>query len=555
MARRWSPGIRARNTPRGNRVLSVVFALVFALTGVGTALAQAGGTPTPSYIQLAPGEKLADKQELTIGVNRNLVNGQDDFWYVHASLQVWQPLIKYDDNFGLQPGLATAWDLSRDGLTWTFHLRHDVTFSDGKPYTSKDALASIAHAKAASGRPSLFLGGINFPEIYGDPTAVTAIDDYTFTISYKTPRPLLPYSISNHYSAQFEEGEFDANSKFTGLPIGTGPFKLVDWKRDQYAVLERNDNYWGAEKPTLTKITIKIYPDAASRLAALKSGEVDALAELGAVLPAQAGEIRDDPSYVVRAFNTACNTYILTNDSKAPFNDIRVRQALSLAINRDELVGQLLYGYGVPAKGVALQYNTKWFNANPAEQIKYDAAQATQLLSQATGGKRVSFNLLFNPPGQNLLGWPYPLIAQYLQAVLQPIGFDVTLTQKESAAVTDDTNTGNYDAVISNNCWATGDPNYQIGRTLRSNSVLQGTQHGGYSNPKVDALLDAAQVELDPAKQLADYQQAQAIGNAEAATIPLFDQQTIIAYRPWVKGLSQHIAYAPTLETIYLLQH
>ncbi len=132
-------------------------------------------------------------------------------------------------------------------------------------------------------------------------------------------------------------------------------------------MLERNENYWG-EKPTLTKVTIKIYPDANSRLSALKSGEVDALAELGAVLPAQAGEIRDDPDYVVQAFNTACNTYLLTNQSAAPFNDVRVRQALGLAINRDELVGELLYGYGVPAKGVILQYNTPFFNEIPTSR-------------------------------------------------------------------------------------------------------------------------------------------------------------------------------------------
>lgn len=556
MNRHHTPGTRGRHgLPGGGRLLAIVLALACVIPSLGTALAQDSGDPLASYVQLGPGEELAASQEITIGVNRNLVNGQEDFWYAHASLQVWQPLIRYDDNFGLQPGLATSWELSPDGLVWTFHLRNDVTFSDGKPYTSKDALASIAHAQASSLRPSLFLGGINFPEIYGEPTAVTALDEYTFTIAYATPRPLLPYSISNHYSAQFQDGQFDENSNHLVLPVGTGPFKLVDWERDQYAVLERNENYWGAEKPTLTKITIKIYPDASSRLAALKSGEVDALAELGAVLPAQAGEIRDDPNYVVQAFNTACNTYILTNQSKAPFNDVRVRQALNLAINRDELVGQLLYGYGVPAKGVALQYNTKWFNADPAQQITFDAAKATQLLSEATGGQRVKFDLLFNPPGQNLLGWPYPLIAQYLQAVLQPIGFDISLTQKEAAAVTDDLNNGNYEAAISNNCWATGDPNYQIGRTLRSNSVLQGTQHGSYNNPDVDALLDAALVELDPAKQLAAYQQAQAIGNAEAATVPLFDQQTIIASKPWVRGLTQHIAYAPTLETIYLVAH
>ncbi len=100
--------------------------------------------------------------------------------------------------------------------------------------------------------------------------------------------------------------------------------------------------------------------------------------------------------------------------------------------------------------------------------MKFDAERATQLLSEATGGERVKFELLFNPPGQNLLGWPYPLIAQYLQAVLQPIGFDVELKQLEAAAVTDALNTGEYQVAISNNCWSTGDPNYMVRRTLGS---------------------------------------------------------------------------------------
>ncbi len=531
---------------------ALLISFVFIVSSGAQVIAQEA--ELPSYVQLGEGESLAENQELTVGVNRNLVNGEEDFWYAHASLQVWEPLIKYDNEFRLQPGLAESWELSEDGLVWTFHLRDDAVFSNGTPYTSASFLASIEHARASSGRPSLFLGGINFPEIYGEPTSVTAIDDYTVEIAYATPRPLLPYSIANHYSAQFEENQFDENSNFTGLPIGTGPFRLVEWQRDQYAVIERNENYWG-EKPTLTRIRLNIYPDANSRLSALKSGEVDALVELGAVLPAQAGEIRDDPDYVVEAYNTACNTYLLINQSKAPFDDVRVRQALNLALNRDELVGELLYGYGVPAKGLILQYNTTFINDDPDAQLQYDTEQAAALISEVTGGGTVSFELLFNPPGQNLLGWPYPLIAQYLQAVLQPVGFDISLKQLEAAAVTDSLNNGEYEVAISNNCWATGDPNYQIRRTIGSEGTLQGTQNGNYSNPEVDSLLDAAQIELDPAHQIELYDQAQAIAVHEVAIAPLFDQQTIIAYRPWIKGLSQRIAYAPTLETVYLIEH
>lgn len=534
------------------RLLAVLLSLVLLTSNllVNRASAQEA---TPAWIHLEDGQELADKQEITVGVNRYLVNGEEDFWFAHASLQVWEPLIDYDDNFNLVPGLAKSWELSPDGLTWTFHLRDDVTFSNGEQYNADSLIGSIAHAKASSGRPSLYLGGINFEEIYGDPV-VTRVDNYTVSLSYKEPRPLLPYAISNHYSAQFWQGQFDENSNFTGLPIGTGPFKVTDWKRDQYIVLERNENYW-KEKPTLTKITVRTYPDENSRLSALKAGEVDALVELGAVLPAQAGEISGDSNYVVQHFPTACNTYLLFNGTKAPFNDVRVRQALSLAIDRDAFVKDLLYGYGIPAKSVLLAADSTFFNDDPAQQIQYDPEKAKQLLNEATGGQRVKVELLFNPPGQNLLGWPYPLIATYLQAILQPVGFDVTLKQQESAAVTETLKEGTYDVAISNSCWATGDPNYILRRTLGADSAIQKTNHGGYNNPEVEKLLDEAQVETDQAKQVELYKQVQAIGNAEVPIAPLFDQETIIASRPYVQGLTQHIAYAPSFETIYILKH
>jgi peptide/nickel transport system substrate-binding protein len=534
------------------RLFAILLSLVLLSANLLVSRANAQDA-TPAWIHLEDGQSLADKQEITVGVNRFLVNGEEDFWFAHASLQVWEPLIDYDDHFNLVPGLAKSWELSADGLTWTFHLRDDVSFSNGEKYNADSMIGSIAHAKASSGRPSLYLGGINFEEIYGDPV-VTRVDDYTVSLGYKAPRPLLPYAISNHYSAQFWQGQFDENSNFTGLPIGTGPFKVTDWKRDQYIVLEQNENYW-KEKPTLTKITVKTYPDENSRLSALKAGEVDALVELGAVLPAQAGEISGDDSYVVQHFPTACNTYLLFNGTKAPFNDVRIRQALSLAIDRDAFVKDLLYGYGIPAKSVMLAADSTFFNDDPSQQLQYDPEKAKQLLNEATGGQRVKVELLFNPPGQNLLGWPYPLIATYLQAILQPIGFDVTLKQQESTAVTETLKEGNYDFVISNSCWATGDPNYILRRTLGADSAIEKTNHGGYNNPEVEKLLNEGQIETDPAKRAEIYKQVQAIGNADVPIAPLFDQETIIASRPYVQGLTQHIAYAPSFETIYIIKH
>lgn len=185
----------------------------------------------------AQDEPLAASQELTVGISRNLVNGAEDWLYVHGSLQVWEPLIRYDDRFNLQPGLAESWTLSADGLTWSFKLREDVVFSNGNKFNAAAAVANIERFRTVSGTPSIFLGGINFPEIYGEPTAITATSEFTFDISYATPLPLLPFSISNHYSAQFDPASFDpATGVFYDKPIGAGRFVLTDWVRDQYVL-------------------------------------------------------------------------------------------------------------------------------------------------------------------------------------------------------------------------------------------------------------------------------------------------------------------------------
>ncbi len=497
-------------------------------------LAACGGAPTASPGTSAPpsaatgagavadisaspvNEQRADVQELKVGISRNLVNGEHDFLNAHASLQVWEPLIRYDNQLQLHPGLSEKWTLSADGLTWTFDLRRDVKFSDGTPFNAEAAVANVKCFRTVSGWPSIFLGGINYPEIYGDPTQIEATGEFTFRLVYAQPRPLLPYSISNHYSAMFSPKSFGESGDFLGLPIGSGPYKLVDWKRDQYAELERNENYWST-KPALTKIYLKIYPDANSRLSALKAGEVDALVELGAVLPAQARDLRNDSAYLVTAHASACATNLGFNATKAPFNDIRLRQAVNLAVDRDAFVKELLYGYGTPAKGIMIAPNTTFFSTDPAAQLKYDLPKAQALAKEALGGGRAKLVLAFSPPGEGISAWPFPQMAAYLQATLKPLGLDIELKQMEAAALTDARNQGAFDLVLANNCWATGDPNYILGRLLSSKAALNTTQHGGYNNAEVDRLLDQARATTDPAAQRKLYDRIEQIAVEEAA--------------------------------------
>jgi peptide/nickel transport system substrate-binding protein len=536
-------------SPSGSSPAAGLRRLATAAIVVMVALTQLGAT---AFAQQEAGETLAASQELTAGYSRTLVNGEEDFLYTHTNLQVWEPLVRYDNNLRPQPGIAETWLLSPDGLVWTFNLRHDVVFSNGDPLVASDVLASIDHLKKSSGKPSTFLGGINFAEIYGDPV-VTATDAYTVTFTYTIPRPLLPYSISNHYSPVWAAESFRPDGTFNGYPIGSGPFVLADWQRDQYIELVRNENYYGT-LPHLSKIHLRQYSDATARLAALRSGEVQALLELGGVLPSQAAEIASDGEYDVRAHAATCNTFLAFNGSAGRvFNDVRLRQAVSLSIDRRALVDQLLDGYGTPATSVLLEPVTEFAVTDPAQQIQVDPERAAQLVQEATGGERVSAKLIFTPPAEGINAWPFPLMAAYFQGILQPLGFDLELQQLETTALTDARNAGDYDISISNNCWATGDPNYILGRLLESTSAQNVSQFQGYANPQVDALLAEGRTTLDPARRVAIYQEVQAIANTEVPVAPLFNQQTITAAGPTIRGLDQRVAYAPTFETVYII--
>jgi len=515
-------------------------------SGAATPSASASGTPTQA-------EVLADKQELRVGVSRNLVAGTKDPWFVHSSLQVWESLIQLDEQLRPVPGLAEKWAVSDDGLTWTFNLRPNVRFSDGEPFNADAVLANFTHLKEASGHPSSFFS-LNFNASYGNPERIEKVDDLTLRIVHKQPFPALPNSISNFFSPMFSPRSFGTGGDFTGIPAATGPFKLTRWAIDQGATLERNDTYWGPQ-PKLTKIAIHIYPDANSRLSALKANEVDTLLELGALLPAQGRELRNDATLKIAGANSSCTTYINYNGSKAPLNNPQLRRAIDLAIDRASIVRDLNYGFGTPAKGVLTSYATDIRSQDPAAQLRYDPAEAQRLASAALGGGRAKLVILFSPPsGRN--SRPFPQIAAYLQAVLRPLGLDLELKQLEATAATDASKAGDFDLLLGGGCFPNGDPDFILRRSLYSTAAwnAKGNGNGGYNNPDVDRMLDEARIQIDAAARARIYEQLQQIAVRDLPFSPLYDEQEIIAWRPNVRGVSQSLIYQPSLSAIYLVR-
>lgn len=503
--------------------------------------------------QPAPGEELAERQELRVGVSRNLVNGEQDPWYCHSSLNVWEPLIALDDALRPVSGLAETWTMAEDGLSWTLTLRPGVVFSDGVPFDADAVLVNWAHMRQVSGRPSSFFG-LDFDAVYGAPSDLARVDDLTVRLALPRPRPTLPNSISNFYSAMFSPASFAANGDFVGPPAATGPFRLVDWGLDRGAELERNETYWG-RRPELTRISLQIYPDANARLSALRAGEVDALAELGALLASQAIELAEDPGFVVTPAPSSCTTYLAYNGLKPPFDDPRMRRAVDLALNRDEIVAQLLFGYGSPSTGIITKYAAAIHSDSPEAQLRYDPEQARTLAQEALGGERAGVTLLFSPPtGRSAR--PFPQIAAYLQASLASVGLDIELRQLESAAASDARGAGEFNLHLSGTCFPNGDPDYLLRRVLSSQSTANaaGDGNGGYANPEADQLLDEALVTLDPALRAELYDRLQQIAARDVPTSPLYDESEIVAHRTSVRGLGQRVNYQPTFGTAYLVR-
>lgn len=511
--------------------------------GQGAASTPAAGTsPAPSAS--TPAAQANPDATLTIAVSRNLVDGEQNPWYVHSSLMVWESLIALDDELKPTPQLAEDWEQSPDGLSWTFRLRPDVRFTDGTAFDADAVVANVERYQRISPRPSPFFT-LNAQAAFGDLVQISKVDDQTVAFHHRTPYPVLEATMSGFFSAMFSPKSFAENGDFRGIPAATGPFRLVDWKRDQYALLDRNDGYRGT-RPRVRQVRARIIPDANTRVSALLAGEVDALVELGALLPAQAAQLRDRPGIHVAADPISISQYLAFNCSKPPFSDVRLRQAVALAVDRDTIVRDLVLGFATPGQSLLSPFGKRWFSTKGSP--RYAPAEAASLARQALSGGRVGVRLPFSvSPGQ---ARPYKETAELLQALLRPLGIDLQLQALETAALSDTVNRGEWDLRFSQQGWANGDPDFIFSAFLHSRGGYNTTNKAGYHNDEVDRLIEAGRAERDVSQRFAIYERLQEIAAAEVPVLPLYHEHSPYAYSDGITGLRQRITYQPTLETV-----
>lgn len=423
----------------------------------------------------------------------------------------------------LEPWLAES-VTNTDASTWRIVLR-DATFWDDSPVTADDVINAIKLSYDA------------YPDNKGlisPDTLMTAVD--ARTIDFVTPRPtgFLPHALALSRFGIFK------NAADGSASIMTGPYKPAIFVVDSELDLVPHAGHW-AGPPPIARITVTYVPDPNTRLLALQSGDTDMLFNF----PPEAIDTFG-PEIEAPIIPSGRVDLINLNVNRLPFSDRTVREAMALGIDRDELNTVGLGGHGTPAVGMFPP--STGYQTAPLQGT--DTARAAQILDaagwtmgsdnvRAKDGQRLAFTL-YSYPGRAELT-PY---AVAMQSQLQPLGFDITVTEVQTIA--DVTSTDDWDAaLLSNNMIPTGDPLYEYNRLLRTGG---GDNAGGYSNLQLDTLLDQMSAEIDPAKEQKLSMQVQQIIKDDVPVVFLVAVPITTAYR---KG--EVLGYVPNPNDVYLI--
>jgi len=417
-----------------------------------------------------------------------------------ASL-VYNGLVKYDGDLQLVGDLAERWEISPDGLTITFKLRKGVTWHDGAPFTAQDVLFTY-QVMVDPNTPTAYSGD------YKQVQKAEAVDKYTFRVTY--PKPFAPGLESWGLAIlpkHLLEGQDITRSPLARHPIGTGPYKFLSWKTQDRIMLTYNPDYFEG-RPYLNGYISMVKPDQATIFLELKAGNIDRMG----LTPLQYVRQTDYPKFQ-QMFNkfryTAfAYTYLGYNLEDPKFKDVRVRQALTSAINKQEIIDGVLLGLGVPATG---PYNPgTWFHNPDVPDFSYDPEKAKALLAEAgwrlnaqgvqeKEGQPFEFTILTNQGNEVRVR-----TAEIIQRRLREVGVLVKIRTVEWAAFLKEfIEKGRFEAVLLG--WTTGqDPDvFDIWHSSKINPGELNFIH--YQNPEVDRLLEQGRHTFDRAKRKACY--------------------------------------------------
>jgi len=442
-------------------------------------------------------------------------------WYLRQA-GIYETLFSYDEEMNLVPELATGYELESE-TEWIIHLREGVAFHDGTPFNADAAIYSVNRVKDDPEN--------RWYDQYSFVDSITTVDDYTIKIVTKEPYgPTLSALADIRISCMVSPAADDLDTE----PVGTGPFKFVSYEPDVSLSLEKNENYWkGPVKSDGAIVSYISQPE--TRALMLEGDEVD----IAWAIPAQWYDtIEDDPATKVVSEDTMRTYLLFVNTAKPPLDKVEVRQAISRAIDRQEIVDSALEGVaGTPAKGF-FPSNYPWSANDELEGYPYDPDKAKELLEDA--------GLTWNGDAWLYEGEPFELSiktytsrpankpsAEIIAAQLERIGIKTKVETLETAAIRSDMSDGNYDLALYAYATATnGDPDYYV-----SIHYLSTTTEAGYTRySSIDDLIVAGRTTLDQDDREEIYTDLQEQVLEDSPEIFLFYERMLVGISERVEG-------------------
>ncbi len=426
---------------------------------------------------------------------------------LQVGAQIYNQLVEYlPGHFDPQPGLARSWDVSRDGLTYTFHLQPNVTFSDGQPFTSEDVKFTLDHAR---GPKSFFKDSL-----YGVIASVDTPDPLTAVVTLSTPTPGFIYALGNISASIVPKRliESEGVQAYNAHPIGTGAFTVKRWVKDQQADLVRNPTYWrGGGRPYLDALRFRVTTSDNTRILNVSSGSTD-VADTVPFSQIKSINAGDKAKVLVGAGG---DMYVIwTNNGKRPFSEPEVRQALAYATPLRD-INDVAFGGVAPLMNTVYPKVKYWNADNPG--YTYDLAKARALLARSSVPNGFSTTI-------NLVGTDQPSnqVAQIVQQSWARLGIKVKIQRLDNTTLGTRWAAGNHDMTLyTPGAFSTDVPVDDEFTTLLFNSPATNNLYTFLRDPEARKLTQQATTTMDEAKRRALFHQLQLVSIRDPPVIPL----------------------------------
>lgn len=512
---------KKRKMANKTKVFAALFmSLLLLLTGCGNNNSSGSGAKD-SQKASAPVKDSGDKTTLTVGLDDDPPQLDPHFSTAAVDRQVfhsiYDKLIDVDEKLNFVPQLAKKWDISEDGKTYTFYLQENVKFHDGTPFNAeavKFNFERMLNPNAGSPRASE-LSSIQTIEV---------VDENTLKVQLKEPYSPFLAALSDRAGMMVSPTAVkEKGADFANSPVGTGPFKFVSRVKQDKIEVEKNADYWGGA-PKFEKIVYRPYSDENVRLTNLTSGELDIISK---VPPKDVEKLKTDSNIKLSEVGALGFQGLYLNHKKAPFNNKALRQALDLVIDRDAIIKVALRNTGVPSAGAIPP--DSWAFDKSIKPTKKNVEKAKKIMADAGFPNGFEFTLQLSPkPVEEQM-------SQMIQSMAAEAGIKVKLEIVEFGTMLDNMDNSKFDAVRLGWSGRT-DPDGNIFALYHST----GSINYGYSNPKMDELLQKARVETDKAKRKEIYSEATKLGQEEVPYIFLYHELDFKAYKNNLQGF-KHI--------------